>query len=135
MQKLIFWSFSSEIVKFLRSSHPKFSRTEFTCENFSKSRPCFTSGSWKNQKNETVATFYDVCGLFGSKKWSVFTFASRMKVNLCFKAKMEAFRERKSSKVENVPFWLHPTPNFLGRDETRFFAFSIPNLVPNQCFY
>ncbi len=55
-------------------------------------------------KNETVATFYDVCGVVGSKNDQFFTFAFRMKVNLCFKAKKEAFRERKSTKVENGSF-------------------------------
>ena len=52
-----------------------------------------------------------------------------MKVNLSFKAKMEAFRERKSSKVENGPFWLHLDPNFLERDETRFLRFASRNLA------
>ena len=52
-----------------------------------------------------------------------------MKVNLCFKAKKEAFRGRKSSKVGNVPFWLHLTPNFLERDETRFLCFPSRNLA------
>ena len=85
-------------------------------------------------KNETVATFYDVCGVFGYKNDQLFTFAFGLKDINLFKGTMEAFRERKSSKVENVPFWLHLTPNFLERDETCFFTFSIPNLVPNQYF-
>ncbi len=72
-------------------------------------------------KNETVATFYDVCGVFGPKNDWFSTFAVGMKVIWVFKAKMEAFRERKFGKVENVPFWLHLTPNFLERDETRFY--------------
>jgi len=58
----------------------------------------------KKLKNETVATFYDVYEVFGSENDPFFTFPSRMKVNLSFKAKMEAFRERKSQKVENEPF-------------------------------
>ena len=58
----------------------------------------------KKSKNETVATFYDVCEDFGSENDPFSTFPSRMKVNLSFKAKMEAFRERKSPKVENGPF-------------------------------
>jgi len=74
----------------------------------------------KKLKNETVATFYDVYEVFGSENDSFFTFPSRMKVIQLFKAKMEAFRERKSSKVENVPFLLHLDPNFLDRDENRF---------------
>ncbi len=74
-------------------------------------------------KNETVATFSDVCGVFGPKNDQLFTFAFGMKVINLFKAKKEAFRERKSAKVENEPFWLHLTPNFLVRDETRFFTF------------
>ena len=85
-------------------------------------------------KNETVATFYDVCGVFGSKNDQFFTFAFGLKVINLFKAKMEAFRERKSSKVENGQFWLHLTPNFLGRDETRFFTFSIPKPCANSDF-
>ena len=85
----------------------------------------------KKLKNETVATFYDVCGVFGSENDSFSTFPSRMKVINLFKAKKVTFRERKSSKVENGPFWLHLTPNFLERDENRFFAFANLNLVPN----
>ena len=71
-------------------------------------------------KNETVATFYDVYEVFGSENDPFFTFPSRMKVIQLFKAKMEAFRERKSSKVENEQFLLHLDPNFLERDENRF---------------
>ena len=88
----------------------------------------------KKLKNETVATFYDVCGVFGSENDSFSTFPSRMKVNLSFKAKMKAFRERKSPKVENGPFWLHLDPNFLERDETRFFTFPIPKPYANSDF-
>jgi len=58
----------------------------------------------KSSKNETVATFYDVCDVFGSKNDPFCTFAFGLKVIWVFKAKMEAFRERKSTKVENGPF-------------------------------
>ncbi len=51
-------------------------------------------------KNETVATFYDVCRVPGPKNDKFFTFAFGMKVDICFKAKKEAFRERKATKVE-----------------------------------
>ena len=75
-------------------------------------------------KNETVATFYDVCGVFGSANDSFSTFPSRMKVINLFKAKKVTFQKRilksESSKVENGPFWLHLDPNFIERDETRF---------------
>ena len=74
----------------------------------------------KKLKNETVATFYDVCEVFGSENNSFSTFPSRMKVINLFKAKKVTFRERKSSKVENGLFWLHLDPNFLERDENRF---------------
>ena len=57
-----------------------------------------------------------------------------MKVINPFKAKKEAFRERKSQKVENDTFLLHLTLHFLDRDENGFLACSRPNLVPNQCF-
>ena len=80
-------------------------------------------------KNETVATFYDVCGVFSPKNYHLFTFAFGLKVIQCFKAKMEAFRERPSSKVESVLFLLHLTPNFLGRDEIRFLRFPSRNLA------
>ena len=87
----------------------------------------------ESSKNETVATFSDVCGVFGSKNDPFFTFAFGLKVINLFKAKMEAFRERKSSKVdlkgkfpcemrfgdfrpEKWNFRVHPTPNFLVRD-------------------
>jgi len=89
----------------------------------------------KSSGNETVATFYDVYGVFGPKNDPFFIFAFGLKVINLFKAKMEAFRERKSSKVENGSFWLHLTPNFLVRDETHFFTFSIPKPCANQCFY
>jgi hypothetical protein len=89
----------------------------------------------KSSKNETVATFYDVCDVFGPKNDPFCTFAVGMKVIWVFKAKKEAFRERKITKVENGPFWLHLTPNFLVRDETRFFTFCIPEPCANQCFY
>ncbi len=55
-------------------------------------------------KNETVATFYDVCGVFGPKNDQFFTFAFGLKVIQLFKAKMEAFRARKLGKVENGSF-------------------------------
>ena len=61
---------------------------------------------------------------FGSENDPFSFFPSRMKVINLFKAKMEAFRERKSSKVENGPFWLHLDPNFLERDESRFLRFA-----------
>ena len=89
----------------------------------------------EKMKNGTVATFYDVYEVFGSENDQFFTFPSRMKVIQLFKAKMEAFRERKSSKVENVPFWLHLDPNFLERDENRFLTFCIPKPCANQCFW
>ena len=85
-------------------------------------------------KNETVATFYDVCGVFGSKNDQLFTFAFGLKVIQLFKAKMEAFRARKFGKVENGPFWLHLTPNFLVRDETRFLRFQSQNLAQTNAF-
>ena len=74
-------------------------------------------------KNETVATFYDVCGVFALKSGQFSTFAFGLKVIQLFKAKMEAFRERNIGKVENGSFCLHLTPKFLERDETRFLRF------------
>ena len=47
-----------------------------------------------------------------------------MKVIQRFKAKMEAFRERKCEKVKNDTFLLHLTLCFCGRDENRFSASS-----------
>ena len=41
----------------------------------------------KKLKSETVATFYDVCGVFGSENDSFSTFPSRMKAIQLFKAK------------------------------------------------
>ena len=58
-----------------------------------------------------------------------------MKVIDLFKAKMEAFRDKGSSKVKNVIFLLHLTPNFLDRDENSFLASSTPEPCANQCFY
>ena len=85
-------------------------------------------------RNENVATFYDVCGVFGSEIDSFSTFPSRMEVINIFKAKKVTFRERKSSKVENGPFWLHLDPNFLERDETRFLRFASRNLAQTNAF-
>ena len=48
----------------------------------------------KNSKNGTVATFYDVCGVFGPDFGHFLHFPSRLKVIQVFKAKKEAFRER-----------------------------------------
>ena len=86
-------------------------------------------------ENETVATFYDVCGVFGSRNDSFSIFSSRMKVINIFKAQKVTFREGKSQKVGNWPFWLHLDPNFLERDETRFLTFCIPKPCANQCFF
>ena len=47
----------------------------------------------KNSKNETVATFYDVCGVYGPDFGHFPHFPSGLKVIQLFKAKMEAFRE------------------------------------------
>ena len=52
-------------------------------------------------KNETVATFSDVYSVSDPNPGPFLHFASRMKVDLLFKAKMEAFRERKSAKEGN----------------------------------
>ena len=57
-----------------------------------------------------------------------------MKVIPLFKAKKVTFRERKSSKVENGPFWLPLTPNFVERDETRFLRFPSRNLAQTNAF-
>ena len=43
-----------------------------------------------------------------------------MKVINAFKAKMEAFRDKSSPKVENDLNLLHLTPDFLDRDENGF---------------
>ena len=57
-----------------------------------------------------------------------------MKVIQRSKAKVEAFRDKRSPKVENESFLLHLNPNFLDRDEN---CFSFPNAEPcvNQCFH
>ena len=58
-----------------------------------------------------------------------------MKVIQRFKAKMEAFRERKCEKVKNDPFLLHLTLCFCGRDENRFLASSCLKPCANQYFW
>ena len=55
-------------------------------------------------RNEIVATFPDLYDVSDPNPGTFLHFASRMKVNLLFKAKMEAFRERKPAKVGNGPF-------------------------------
>ncbi len=52
-------------------------------------------------KNETVATFSDVCGVPGPKNDQFFIFAFGLKDVQRFKSQKEAFRERNSSKAEN----------------------------------
>ena len=69
-------------------------------------------------KNKTVATFYDVYDVFKSIL-VIFNFPSGLKVIDLFKAKMEAFRERKCGKVEKGPFSHFESLKSL-RDETRF---------------
>ena len=60
----------------------------------------------KKLKNETVATFYDVCDVSGPNFGPFFNFPSGLKVIDPFKAKKEAFRERNCEKVEKGPFFL-----------------------------
>ena len=89
----------------------------------------------KSSGNETVAIFFDVCGVFDPKFGHFFTFAFGLKVIQRFKAKKVAFRKRKSGKVEKGQF-LHPlTPNFLERGETRFLRFQSRNLAQTNPFW
>ena len=89
----------------------------------------------EKSKNETDATFLDLYGVFASKFRHFLKFKTYFKVNHAFKAEKEAFRDKSSPKVENDPFLLHLTPNFLDRDENRFLSFRIPKPCANQCFY
>ena len=59
----------------------------------------------KKLKNKTVATFYDVYGVFDPNSGHFFNFPSGLKVIDLFKAKLEAFRERNCEKVEKEPFF------------------------------
>ena len=56
-------------------------------------------------KNKTVATFHDVCDVFDPDSGHFFNLPSGLKVIQLFKAKMEAFRERKCRKVKKGPFF------------------------------
>ena len=76
--------------------------------------------------------FFDVCDVFDPKFGNFSTFATGLKVIQRFKAKMEVFSERKSSKVDNGSFLLPLTPNFLERDETSFSRFQSRNLAQTQ---
>ena len=67
--------------------------------------------------------------VFGPKFCHFSHMASEMKVIQLFKAKMEAFRERKCEKVKNDPFLLHLTLCFCGRDENRFFSVLEPETL------
>ena len=88
----------------------------------------------KKVKNETDATFLDVYEVFASKLCHFSHLSSKLKVNHAFKAKKEAFRERKTQKVENDTFLLHLTLHFLARDENGFLASSSLKPCANQCF-
>ena len=61
----------------------------------------------KKVKNETDATFLDVYDVFGSKFCHFSNLTRKMKVIQLFKAKMEAFRDKKSKKVKNDQNFLH----------------------------
>ena len=52
----------------------------------------------EKSKNENVATFLDVYGVFASKVCHFSRLTRKMKVIQLFKAKMEAFRDKKSKK-------------------------------------
>ena len=86
-------------------------------------------------KKRNRCNFLDVYDVFGPKFCHFSHLASKMKVIQLFKAKMEAFRDKSSRKVENDPFLLHLTPNFLARDENGFLASSTPKPCANQCFW
>ena len=114
------------------SSRPKFPRSRFTFGNFSNSRRCFTSCSWKFQRMEPSRPF-STCAEFPASRMIISTFALGLKVIQRFKAKMEVFRGRKSSKVGNGLFY--SIWHQISSSEMKpVFAFAIPNLVPNQCF-
>jgi len=89
----------------------------------------------KKVKSETDATFLHVYDVFASKFRHFLKIKTYFEVINLFKAKMEAFRDKSSPKVENDPFLLHLTPNFLARDENGFSASSTPKPCANQCFY
>ena len=89
----------------------------------------------KKLKNETVATFYDVCGVFGSENDSFSTFPSRMKVINLFKAKKVTFRERKSSKVEMAHFGSISTQIFSSEMKPVFLLFASRNLAQTNAFW
>ena len=61
----------------------------------------------KKVKNENVATFLDVYDVFGSKFCHFLNVTRKMKVIQLFKAKMEAFRDKKSEKVKKDQNFLH----------------------------
>ena len=61
----------------------------------------------KKVKNENVATFLDVYDVFVSKSCHFSNTTRKMKVINLFKAKMEAFRDKKSKKVKNDQNFLH----------------------------
>ena len=133
MQKVQFQSFSLENVKFLRSSHPKFSRAGLTLENFSESRRCFTSGSWKTQ-NETVATFYDVYEVFGSENDSFSLFRPEWKLFSFLKQKWKRFVKENPQKLEMDHFGSISTQIFSIGMKTGFWRFASRNLAQTNAF-
>ena len=88
----------------------------------------------KKVKNETDATFVDVYDVFASKFRHSLKIKTYFKAINLFKAKKEAFRERKSQKVKNDSILLHLTLRFVDRDESRFLMIFFQNLVPNPDF-
>ena len=89
----------------LSPSHPKKTRSRLSSDFFVNLEGVLPVVREK-VKNKTVATFYDVYGVFDPNFGPFFNFPSGLKVIDLFKAKMEAFRERNCGKVEKEPFCL-----------------------------
>ena len=76
-------------------------------------------------KNETVATFYDVYGVFGPDFGHFSHFPSGLKVIQVLKAKRKCF-VKDSAKIPKNTHDHHFRVGISGRDETRFFEESFP---------
>ena len=70
-------------------------------------------------KDETVATFFDVCGVSGLQN-DHFHFCARIESDSAFQSKNGSVSRKEILESGERTILLHLTPNFLERDETRF---------------
>ena len=120
-------------VEFSHKSRPKFPRSRFTLEKFSKFRRCFSSGSWKVQKMKPSRLFR-TCTAFLIQILVLFC-TSRPEWIWA-----DALKQKWKRFVKGIQQkWKmdHFDSIWSGNSRARWNPFLkniSPNLVPNQCF-